>query len=103
MPKITKIGILSSAKLLAIYGAGVGLVLGILYSFGGAAIDTLVTVGWITTPETPGLSYGTALAFMALIGMPIIFAFPGFILGAFGAFFYNLVSRWFGGLNLDLE
>ena len=66
-------------------------------------IDSLVSLGWVASAETPGLSVGTALAFMALVGMPLIFAGVGFFLGIFGAFFYNLTSKWFGGLEPDLE
>jgi hypothetical protein len=32
----------------------------------------------MTTNETPGLGFGTVLAFGALIGMPVIFAIAGF-------------------------
>jgi hypothetical protein len=44
-----------------------------------------------------------ALAFLALIGMPIIFAAFGNVAGAIGAFLYNLFARWFGGLEMDFE
>ncbi|MFQ5677381.1 MAG: hypothetical protein ACE5G1_15945, partial [bacterium] len=77
----------------------IGLILGILYSFGGLIIDALVSMGWITSAETPGLSFGTVLAFGALIGMPIIFATFGFIVGLIEAFLYNLFARWFGGIK----
>jgi hypothetical protein len=99
MPKTTPLKPLAFAKLLAIIGALLGLLAGILYSFGGLIIDTLVTLGWITTTETPGLSYGTVLAFGALIGMPIIFAIFGFVAGIVGAFLYNLTSKWFNISN----
>jgi hypothetical protein len=103
MAKVKKIGILSFAKLHTILGALIGLILGILYSFGGLLIDTLVTIGWITSQETPGLSYGTVLAFGALIGMPIIFAAFGFIVGLIGALIYNLFARLFGGMEINFE
>ena len=91
--KHKKINILKTAKLNTIIGAFAGLAAGILYSFGGLIIDTLVTKGLITSTETPGLSEGTILAFGALIGMPIIFAFWGFILTIIGAFLYNLFAK----------
>ncbi len=81
----------------------VGLLAGILYSFGGLAIDTLVSLNWITSNETPGLSYGTILAFGALIGMPLIFAGIGFILGIVEAMLYNLFARWFGGITISFH
>ena len=57
----------------------------------------LVNKGWITTTATPGLSWGTALAFLALIGMPGVFATFGLMIGAVGAFLYNLVAGRVGG------
>ena len=80
-----------------------GLVMGILYAFGGLIIDTLVSVNWISISETPGLSYGTLLAFGALIGMPIIFASIGFVIGLFEALAFNVLSKWIGGLVLNFE
>ena len=76
--------------------AVVGLVAGFLYSFGGAAVDVLVTTGLIASASTPGVSWGTALAFLALIGMPVYFAVFGFAAGAIGAFLYGLVAGRIG-------
>jgi len=94
MTKLKKIGVLCLAKLQAVIMAFVGLVAGILYSFGGAVYD-VVTTG--------AMNLGTALAFLALIGMPIVFAIFGFTVGAIGAPIYNLIARWFGGIELEFE
>ena len=72
--------------------ASVGLVAGVLYSFGGAAIDLLVTIEWVTSATTPGLSWGTALAFLALIGMPVFFAVFGLASGVVAASLRKLVA-----------
>ena len=93
MAKLKRLGVLFSAKLQAILMAFVGLIAGILYAFGGAIYELL----------TGSLNSGTALAFLALIGMPIVFAIFGFVAGAVGAFLYNLVAGWFGGLEMDFE
>jgi hypothetical protein len=57
-----------------------------LYSFGGLIVDLF----------TIGLNRGTALAFLALLGMPAIFAlvgqFAGFVLGVCVYLFH----RWRG-------
>ena len=93
MAKLKKIRIFSLAKLQSILFSYVGLLCGILYSFGGFIYD-LATTG--------SLNLGTALAFFALIGMPLIFASFGFIVGLILAVLYNLFSRLFGGANIDL-
>lgn len=71
----------------------VGLIAGIFYSFGGLIYDL----------STIGLNGGPALAFFALIGMPLIFAACGFIVGAIEAVLYNLVAGWFGGIEMDFK
>jgi hypothetical protein len=93
MAKLKRVGVLFFAKLQAIVMACAGLIAGILYAFGGFFYELL----------TGTLNSGTALAFGALIGMPVTFAVFGFIAGAIGAFLYNLVARWFGGIEMDLE
>jgi hypothetical protein len=93
MPKLKRINLTETVKLNTILGAILGLLAGILYSFGGLIIDTLVTLEIITSNETPGLSYGTYLAFGALIGMPAIGAIFGFFLTLIAAFVYNLFAK----------
>ena len=68
----------------------VGLIAGILYSVGGAIYDVLVSIGWIACASTPGVGYGTALAFLALVGMPVTFATFGFMVGRIEVFLYNI-------------
>lgn len=105
MEKLKKIGILSFAKFQAVLMALVGMVCGIIYSIGGLIIDALVTIGLLSSESlsSPGLSYGTILAFGALVGMPVIFASIGFLVGIVEAVLYNLFARWFGGLKLNFD
>jgi hypothetical protein len=49
MGKITKIGVLFSVKLLGIYGAGIGLIAGIIYSFGAE----LLLISWLVSSGSP--------------------------------------------------
>lgn len=93
MLKIKRINVLNFAKFQAVLMSLIGFVAGIIYSFGGAIYDIF----------TIGLNLGTALAFLALIGMPIIFATFGFIIGLIEAFLYNIFARWFGGIEIDFE
>ena len=93
------VDILYLAKLHAAAFLFLGIVCGVLYSFGGFAIDALVSLGWMSSAETPGLSYGTLLAFMALIGMPAVFGTFGFITGGVVALLYNIAVWIFSGLR----
>lgn len=93
MARIRRIGVLFLAKMLGILMASVGLIAGILYSFGGAIYELF----------TSSLNSGTALAFLALLGMPAIFGAVGFLVGTVAATIYNLFARWFGGIELDFQ
>ncbi len=105
MARIKKVGLFSFTKLITIIMTIAGFIAGILYSFGGLLIDILVTLEVLdpVAAGTPGLSYGTVLAFGALIGMPLIFAAFGLVAGLIGAVLYNLFAPMFGGVDVDFE
>ena len=108
MKALTAVSVLSSARLAAAVMGLAGMAAGMLYAFGGALYDTLVTLGWIASAEsgtlsTPGLGWGTVLAFGALIGMPVIFAAAGLAAGTVGAVLYNVVARRVGGIVLHFD
>ena len=63
-------------------------------------IDALVSAGWVRFSETPGLAYGTVLAFGAPVAMPVLFALDGFEYGAVAAILYNLAIRLSGKTGL---
>ena len=91
--KLKKIGVFSLAKSLTLFGAVVGLVAGILYSGIGAIYDA----------ATGAVSSGTVLAFLAIVGMPVMFALAGFVIGAVVSSLYNIAANWVGGVEVDLE
>ena len=91
MARLRKIRPFAFAKFQAVLMAPVGLIAGILYSFGGAIYEL----------ATDSLNSGTALAFFALVGMPLTFAGVGFVAGIIEAFLYNLFARRFGGIEMD--
>lgn len=91
MTKIKAIDVLPFAKFQGLLFIPLGFITGFLYSFGGLFSDLLTT----------GLNWGTALAFLALPGIPIVFAIGGFILGLIEAALYNLLAKKFGGVNID--
>jgi hypothetical protein len=103
MAKVKKINVLAYAKVQAIMAALAGLLTGIIYAFGGLIMDILVSAGWITSSETPGLSFGTVLAFLAIPVMPIYFWVIGLATGIVGAILYNKTSKWFGGIDMNFK
>ena len=47
----------------------------------------------------PFLAMGAGAAIFA----PILYAVLGFIVGVIGAFIYNLVAKWVGGIEVEVE
>lgn len=74
--------ILSPALKVARLTALLGLICGLLYSVVGLFYDLF----------TVGLNRGTAMAFLAILGMPALLGFFGLVFGALGA----LVARGVG-------
>ena len=103
MEVLSRIEVRSAARMSLVGGVVLGLIAGIVYSFGGAILDTLVSAGWVTLDGTPGLSSGTALAFGALLAMPVIGGAMGLVAGAFGAWLYNSVASRVGGIKINLQ
>jgi hypothetical protein len=97
MTKLKKIGVLSAAKIEGLIGAIIGLILGVIIAFFGAIVSSFLG----DSREGMGLMLGGGLG--AIIIMPIMYGIFGFIGGAIGAWVYNLVSGWIGGLEIELE
>jgi len=101
-----KLNILKYAKFQALICAMVGLLFGIFYSFGGLIVDTLVTLELsepIIWDNTPGISYGTLLAFMALFIMTLFTAGIGFISALVGGYLFNKLNYPFKNIDMDFE
>ena len=92
---VKRIGVWSYARMATIIMALFGLINGIytailLASFG-------VNSKGMFDPLT--LSLGP----LAIILFPIIFAILGFIGGIIGAWLYNLIAKWVGGVKIEFE
>lgn len=93
MAKLKRIGILSLAKFQALIMAIIGLICGIVYSLGGFFYEL----------TSSSLNTGTALAFLALLGMPLLFAAVGYVAGIIEAILYNFYARRTGGIEVDID
>ena len=105
MNKLKRLKVFTLAKFQAMLFALLGVFCGGIYAFGGLAVDSLVSLGMLSSDSmnTPGLSIGTLLAFGALVGMPVLFAIIGYLSGIIEAILYNLVAGWTGGFNIGIE
>jgi hypothetical protein len=45
------------------------------------------------------LAFGTGFALL----MPVLYAVMGFIFGVVGAFIYNILAKWVGGIEVEVE
>jgi hypothetical protein len=52
-----------------------------------------------TTPMP--FMFGMGIGFA--IFLPVMYAILGFVFGALGAWIYNLLAKWIGGLDLEFE
>lgn len=93
MKEIKKVSVKSAVHLGSVCGGLVGLLAGVMYSFGGLIIDAVTT----------GLNEGTALAFGALLGMPLIGLGYGLVVGLVGSLLYNFVAKQVGGIKIDIK
>ena len=89
MQKVKRIGVLSLAKILGLLYAVLGLIFGALFA--------VLSLFGFNAGET-GLFFGTA----SIIIFPILYGIMGFIGGAISAFFYNLVAKWIGGIEVEI-
>jgi Ca2+/Na+ antiporter len=94
MRKIKSVGVVSVGKIFGAVNAIFGLVAGCIF--------TIVTFFLsVTTSQTSfvGMIFGVG----AIIFLPIFYGVLGFIFGALFALIYNLVAKWFGGIEINLE
>ena len=89
MQKVKKIGVLSLAKLLGLLYAIFGLIIGALFA--------VLPLFGLNVDET-GLFFGAR----SIIIFPILYSVMGLVGGLITAFFYNLVAKWIGGLEVEI-
>jgi uncharacterized membrane protein (DUF485 family) len=55
------------------------------------------------TAESPPPLVLVGIGIAMTIGMPILYAVMGFIMGVIGAWFYNVIAKWIGGIQVEVE
>lgn len=82
-----------------------GKVAAVLYGIGGLLVAAVVLVA-----SAAGLSLGgrdvLPMGVAGLLGamlLPVFYALLGFVFGLIAAVIYNLVARWTGGIEFEVE
>ncbi|WP_290597781.1 MULTISPECIES: DUF3566 domain-containing protein [unclassified Archaeoglobus] len=81
MFEIKRLGLLSMAKIGAVFMAIIGLI---------SIVGLTISKGGSFNP-------------VVLVLVPLTYAVVGFVLGAVLAFLYNIVARFIGGMKIELE
>lgn len=96
MKTLKKIGSFSLAKVLGIFMAVVGLIVGLVFA------GIFITAG-ISHYKNTTLGAGIILGILFLILAPVLYGIIGFIAGALSALVYNLLARLVGGIGITIE
>ena len=82
-----------------------GKMLAILYGIMGLIFVPFLLVFSILAPQLPQQQRAGMMVFGAgfAIAAPFLYAAMGFVFGAIGAFIYNVVAKWVGGIEVEVE
>lgn len=94
MHVLKSVGVLSVARMMGVLYGCLGLIF-IPFFLIFAMVGTFA--GQKTAP------FAGVIGVMFAIALPVLYGFMGFITGAIGAALYNLLAKWFGGFELELE
>ena len=95
---ITRVGVLSVAKMEACICAVIGLIIGVIYGL------IFMVFGAAMMSSSSGAGGGSIIAgLFMMIGIPIFYAILGFIGGAIVGLVYNAAAGIAGGIELELE
>jgi hypothetical protein len=98
--RIKRIAPLQAGKMLAVVYGGMGLIF--LPFFALAGMLGAFAQHAQSDQAAPAALVGGLVLGMGIF-MPIIYGAMGFILGVVGAALYNLVARWIGGFEVEVE
>ena len=101
---IRRFGVFSVAKMqslvMFVIGLLIGVIYGLIFMIFGAAITAMAPRG---QDQAAGGISTIVIGLLLMIGIPIMYAILGFIVGAIGATVYNLAAGVAGGIKFDLE
>lgn len=97
--ELKRVGVLSSARISGATGAGLGLIIGVIYGL----IVMVAGVAILSQSKSAGAGFTILGGLFAIVLIPIFYGILAFIAGALYAFIYNVAAGFVGGLELELE
>lgn len=82
-----------------------GKVLGVLYGAMGILLVPIFLIFSVIGSQMPAqqrvamMGFGVGFAILA----PVFYGVMGFVTGALGALIYNLVAKWIGGIEVEVD
>jgi hypothetical protein len=67
------------------------------------ALFPMIAIFTPKTADSPPLLVLAGIGIAMAIGMPILYAVMGFIIGVIGAWLYNVIANWIGGIQVEVE
>ena len=98
---IKRVSPLSVAKVSFVLYAAIGLIIGGCFALFGAAFGSLAALNGRTHVGLgfPEMFFGVG----AIIILPIFYGVMAAIFSAIGAFIYNIVAGWVGGIEIEVQ
>lgn len=91
MKRIRRIGVLQTSKVVAIIYFLIAAVL---------VLPIGIMSTWFGTDTIPALPFGGGMFFMFV---PLVYGIAGFITTAFSCLVYNVIAKYTGGIEFDVE
>jgi hypothetical protein len=91
---LKSVGVMSVAKIMGLlYGC-----MGLLF------VPFFLLIGFVGTFAGHGKTpFAGVFGIVLAILMPLFYGVMGFVMGAIGAFLYNVLAQWVGGFELEMD
>lgn len=107
LTRIRRVSPLQAGKVAGMVYAGMSLIFvpifAIFMGFGALASFAAASASNHHAAAALPAALGVGMFIAGIIFVPIIYGVMGFIIGALGALLYNLVAKWVGGIEIELE
>jgi len=94
MFEIKKIDIISFAKVSALINGFFGLIIGVIF--------TLFSLIIYFIGNNPGMGISSIVGLISIITFPAVFGFAGFVIGGLIGWIYNISSKRFKGIKIEI-